>query len=194
MTGFGNPTWRDSHPAASATAPPVSALLAAGATVVGKTHLDELAYSLNGENAHYGTPVNVAAPGRIPGGSSSGSAVSQRGWLAAADGAPAKPGRQQSARTSRLSSQQRVHAPASPAAVPTCAMTLFGALLLCSALPLPDHVPARRQAAVAAGQADIGLGSDTGGSVRVPGVPPVSHPCKPHAWRRFGIPVSNNTT
>jgi hypothetical protein len=42
----------------------------------GKTHMDELAYSLNGENAHYGTPVNVAAPGRIPGGSSSGSAVS----------------------------------------------------------------------------------------------------------------------
>lgn len=38
--------------------------------------MDELAYSLNGENAHYGTPVNVAAPGRIPGGSSSGSAVS----------------------------------------------------------------------------------------------------------------------
>jgi amidase len=59
--------------------------------------MDELAFSLNGENAHYGTPVNVAAPGRIPGGSSSGSA-----------------------------------------------------------------------AAVAAKQADIGLGSDTGGSVRVP--------------------------
>ena len=37
--------------------------------------MDELAYSLNGENAHYGTPVNAAAPGRIPGGSSSGSAV-----------------------------------------------------------------------------------------------------------------------
>jgi len=37
--------------------------------------MDELAYSLNGENAHYGTPINVAAPGRIPGGSSSGSAV-----------------------------------------------------------------------------------------------------------------------
>lgn len=59
--------------------------------------MDELAYSLNGENHHYGTPVNTAAPGRVPGGSSSGSA-----------------------------------------------------------------------AAVAARQADIGLGSDTGGSVRVP--------------------------
>ena len=37
--------------------------------------MDELAYSLNGENMHYGTPVNPAAPDRVPGGSSSGSAV-----------------------------------------------------------------------------------------------------------------------
>ena len=44
----------------------------------GKTQMDELAYSLNGENSHYGTPLNPAAPGRIPGGSSSGSAVSVR--------------------------------------------------------------------------------------------------------------------
>lgn len=51
------------------------ALLAAGARMRGKTHMDELAYSLNGENVHYGTPTNPAAPGRIPGGSSSGSAV-----------------------------------------------------------------------------------------------------------------------
>jgi amidase len=51
------------------------ALLDAGATIVGKTHMDELAYSLLGENHQYGTPVNVAAPGRVPGGSSSGSAV-----------------------------------------------------------------------------------------------------------------------
>lgn len=53
----------------------MQALLDAGATVVAKTHLDELAYSLNGENAHYGTPVNPAAPGCLPGGSSSGSVV-----------------------------------------------------------------------------------------------------------------------
>ncbi|KAJ9533563.1 hypothetical protein QJQ45_026624 [Haematococcus lacustris] len=96
-TGFGNPAWRSSHPPASATAAAVQLLLSAGASVVGRTHMDELAYSLNGENAHYGTPRNPAAPGRIPGGSSSGSAV-----------------------------------------------------------------------AVAAGHTDIGLGSDTGGSVRVP--------------------------
>jgi hypothetical protein len=51
-------------------------LTAAGATVVGKAHMAELAYSLDGNNAHYGTPLNAAAPGRNTGGSSSGSAVS----------------------------------------------------------------------------------------------------------------------
>eukprot|EP00775_Hariotina_reticulata_P011271 gene11271-11421_t len=96
-TGFGNATWLATHPTAQHTAPPVAALLASGAVVVGKTHLDDMAYSFTGINTHYGMPVNVAAPGRVPGGSSSGSA-----------------------------------------------------------------------AAVAAGQADIGLGSDTGGSVRWP--------------------------
>jgi amidase len=54
----------------------VSTLLAAGATMAGKTITDELAYSLNGDNIHYGTPRNVAAPGHVPGGSSSGSAAS----------------------------------------------------------------------------------------------------------------------
>lgn len=75
-TAFGSPKWLETHPVATETSPPVLQLLAAGATVVGKTHMDELAYSLNGENAHYGTPVNVAAPGRVPGGSSAGSVVS----------------------------------------------------------------------------------------------------------------------
>jgi amidase len=42
--------------------------------MVGKTISDELAYSLNGDNFHYGTPLNGAAPDRVPGGSSSGSA------------------------------------------------------------------------------------------------------------------------
>ena len=37
--------------------------------------MDEMAYSLAGENAHYGTPANPAAPGRVPGGSSSGTAA-----------------------------------------------------------------------------------------------------------------------
>src|SRR5215472_11367237 len=49
--------------------------------MVGKTHSDEMAYSLNGENVHYGTPINPKAPDRIPGGSSSGSAVAVAGDL-----------------------------------------------------------------------------------------------------------------
>ena len=49
--------------------------------MVGKTQTDELAYSLNGENVHYGTPTNPRAPGRIPGGSSSGSAAAVAGGL-----------------------------------------------------------------------------------------------------------------
>jgi len=80
-TGFGNPDWLDSHPPATCTAPVVATLLAAGADLLGKTQTDELTYSLNGENAHYGTPVNVRAPGRIPGGSSSGSAAAVAGGL-----------------------------------------------------------------------------------------------------------------
>lgn len=75
VTGYGQPTWRANHGAATKTSPAVQALLEAGADLLGKTHLDELAYSLNGENTHYGTPVNPACPDRIPGGSSSGSAV-----------------------------------------------------------------------------------------------------------------------
>jgi len=69
----GNPDWLASHAPATRTAPAVARLIEAGATLVGKTITDELAYSLNGQNFHYGTPANVRAPGRIPGGSSSGS-------------------------------------------------------------------------------------------------------------------------
>lgn len=71
----GNPDWLSSHEAATATAKAVERLMQAGAKLCGATHTDELMYSLNGENAHYGTPVNPNAAGRIPGGSSSGSAV-----------------------------------------------------------------------------------------------------------------------
>ena len=74
VTGCGNPDWLRTHAPASRTASVVEALRAAGATLAGKTVTDELAYSLNGENHHYGTPDNPRAPGRIPGGSSSGSA------------------------------------------------------------------------------------------------------------------------
>ena len=80
-TGAGNPDWLRTHPVAETTAPAVQRLLDAGAHIVGKTHTDELAYSLNGENVHYGTPVNPNAAGRIPGGSSSGSAAAVAGSL-----------------------------------------------------------------------------------------------------------------
>jgi amidase len=80
-TGFGSPDWLATHDAATQTAPTVQRLLDAGAEVIGKTHTDEMAFSLNGENPHYGTPVNVNAPGRIPGGSSSGSAAAVAGGL-----------------------------------------------------------------------------------------------------------------
>lgn len=97
VTGYGNPAWLKTHQPAPKNAAAVDRLLAAGVRCVGKTHTDEIAYSLMGVNAHYGTPTNSAAPDRVPGGSSSGSA-----------------------------------------------------------------------AATAAGLVDIGLGSDTGGSVRLP--------------------------
>ncbi|MEO0926268.1 MAG: amidase [Cyanobacteria bacterium J06643_13] len=74
-TTAGNPDWLKTHPRTKVTAPAVAALLAAGATLVGKTLTDELAYSLEGVNLHYGTPINPQAPKRLPGGSSSGSAV-----------------------------------------------------------------------------------------------------------------------
>lgn len=96
-TGGGSPDWLRTQSPASSNAGAVQRLLDAGATLIGKTICDEFFFSLTGANAHYGTPVNPRAPGRLPGGSSSGSA-----------------------------------------------------------------------AATAAGICDIGLGSDTGGSVRIP--------------------------
>ncbi len=96
-TSAGNPAWLATHDIPAKTAPSVSALINAGANFCGKTITDELAYSLNGQNIHYGTPENPITPDRLPGGSSSGSAV-----------------------------------------------------------------------AVSSGMADIGLGTDTGGSIRVP--------------------------
>src|SRR5262249_45929245 len=74
-TGGGNPEWLAAQQPARAHAAAVAKILAAGATVTGKTICDEFFYSGSGINAHYGTPTNVRAPGRIPGGSSSGSAA-----------------------------------------------------------------------------------------------------------------------
>ncbi|CAL5374176.1 unnamed protein product [Camellia sinensis] len=75
VTGFGNPDWARTHEAASQTSPVLSALIEGGATCIGKTVVDEMAFGISGENKHYGTPTNAAAPARIPGGSSSGGAV-----------------------------------------------------------------------------------------------------------------------
>jgi amidase len=80
-TAAGSPEWLATHPVPSVSTPIYDRLLAAGGKFVGKTHTDELAWSLNGENAHYGTPTNPSAPGRIPGGSSSGSAAATAGGL-----------------------------------------------------------------------------------------------------------------
>lgn len=88
---------RDRATPATTDALCLAGVRAAGAFIVGKTTLTELCLSPIGDNAVFGTPVNPVAPDRIPGGSSSGSAV-----------------------------------------------------------------------AVASGEADVGLGTDTGGSVRIP--------------------------
>lgn len=74
-TGAGNPDWLRTHLPSTKTAPCIERLLDEGAELIGMTHTDELMYSLNGENYHYGTPINPKAPHCIPGGSSSGSAV-----------------------------------------------------------------------------------------------------------------------
>jgi amidase len=81
VTGGGNPDWKATHEAARRTAWVVSVLVAAGATMVGKTITDEITRGIFGENAHYGTPQNPRAPGRVPGGSSSGSASAVAGGL-----------------------------------------------------------------------------------------------------------------
>lgn len=46
MTGFGHPDWARTHEAASRTSPTVAALVEGGATCVGKTVVDEMAYGL----------------------------------------------------------------------------------------------------------------------------------------------------
>ena len=73
-TGGGGPTVLAMSGIKTRTAPTVQRLLDAGSRFVGKTVTDELAFSMNGNNAHFGAPTNGAAPERIMGGSSSGSA------------------------------------------------------------------------------------------------------------------------
>jgi amidase len=78
-TTYGCEDWDRTHPAAAGDAPVVAALLEAGARLAGKTKTVEMAFGLTGENAWHGTPVNPAAPDRLPGGSSCGSAAAVAG-------------------------------------------------------------------------------------------------------------------
>ncbi len=57
------------------SAPVVARLVAAGAVLIGKTNLDQFAAGLVGVRSPYGTPRNPFDAARVPGGSSSGSAV-----------------------------------------------------------------------------------------------------------------------
>ena len=80
-TSNGQPTWPKTHPLPTQHAGAVQQLLDAGAALAGKTVCDEMCYSLAGDNAHYGAPINPAAPDRAVGGSSSGSASAVAGEL-----------------------------------------------------------------------------------------------------------------
>jgi amidase len=81
VTGAGNPDWRRTHAPASRNAAAIDQLLKNGASLVARTVTDELAFSLEGANIHDGTPINPTCPDRLPGGSSSGSAVAVAGGL-----------------------------------------------------------------------------------------------------------------
>ncbi|MEK9725512.1 MAG: amidase [Rhodospirillaceae bacterium] len=76
----------DGNPPAAADAPVVRRLRRAGFVILGKTNMTEFAYSGLGMNAHFGTPASPydRANRRIPGGSTSGGAVSVADGMAAA--------------------------------------------------------------------------------------------------------------
>ncbi len=74
-TGNGSPDFYAATEPATQNAATVQNLLDAGADITGIAICDEFFYSLTGANTHYGAPQNVRAPGRMPGGSSSGSAA-----------------------------------------------------------------------------------------------------------------------
>ncbi|MFL0411653.1 AtzH-like domain-containing protein [Microbacterium paludicola] len=72
--GAGNPAYLESVRPETSMAAAVADLLRGGASLRGIARTDEFAYSVAGDNAHYGTPPNGAVPGALPGGSSSGPA------------------------------------------------------------------------------------------------------------------------
>ncbi len=82
MTGGGNPDWAQQSTIPKRHAWAVQRMLDAGADLIGKTITDEVSLGILGENAFFGTPLNSAAPDRVPGGSSSGTAAAVAGGLA----------------------------------------------------------------------------------------------------------------
>ncbi|HSD22756.1 MAG TPA: amidase [Solirubrobacterales bacterium] len=81
VTGGGNPDWAAAHEPAAQNAAAVGVLTDAGASLAGKGQCAELAFSLSGDNVHFGMPANPAAPDRDPGGSTSGPASAVAGGL-----------------------------------------------------------------------------------------------------------------
>jgi amidase len=81
VTGGGNPDWAAAHQPAARSAPAVHTLAAAGVRLVAKGQCAELAFSLSGDNAHYGMPRNPTAPDCDPGGSTSGPASAVAGGI-----------------------------------------------------------------------------------------------------------------
>jgi amidase len=81
VTGGGNPHWAAAHEPAKESAAAVTALTDAGASLAGKGQCAELAFSLSGDNVHFGMPTNPAVPDRDPGGSTSGPASAVAGGL-----------------------------------------------------------------------------------------------------------------
>ena len=84
VTTAGSKVLQDAAPA-TCNAPVIDRLIAAGAVIVGRTNMSEFAFSGVGINPHHGTPANPwdRATRRIPGGSSSGAAVSVTDGMAA---------------------------------------------------------------------------------------------------------------
>ena len=73
-TGGGSPAWLEHAKPATRNAGVIQKILDAGGTIIGKTISEEFFFSLTGASLHYGVPLNARARGRVPGGSSSGSA------------------------------------------------------------------------------------------------------------------------
>lgn len=80
-TGAGNPDYLSNQKPAARHSWAVQALLDGGAALVGRAITVEMAFGMAGDNIHYGMPINPAAPDRVPGGSSCGSAAAVAGKL-----------------------------------------------------------------------------------------------------------------